>query len=298
MKFPLLNIDGSKADSIEISDKLVKLKVNHKLIKFVIDWQLNHAKPRTAKTKQRNEIKGSTKKIVPQKGGGGARHASKKAPLFVGGGVAHGPKGAAYKIKKINKKVRKLALAQTLSKKNSDKNLYILADVKKEIKKTKEFNKFLIKNKLDNVLIISDTDSMKNINKSARNIKNVKLIKEEGTNIYDLFKYKECNITSSSAKKIQERVLNEKINYIDSIRNPIITEKATILSEQNKTVFKVHEKANKKTIKKNIEKLFKVNVIKVNIINQKSKFKMKQGKKSVKSGYKKAIITLKKRSKY
>ena len=72
----------------------------------------------------------------------------------------------------------------------------------------------------------------------------------------------------------------KKINYIDSIRNPIITEKATILSEQNKTVFKVHEKANKKTIKKNIEKLFKVNVIKVNIINQKSKLKMKQGKKS------------------
>ena len=68
MKFPLLSIDGAKTDSIEISDKLVKLKVNHKLIKFVIDWQLNHAKPRVAKTKQRNEIKGSTKKIVPQKG--------------------------------------------------------------------------------------------------------------------------------------------------------------------------------------------------------------------------------------
>ena len=163
MKFPLLNIDGTKADSIEISDKLVKLKVNHKLIKFVIDWQLNHAKPRTAKTKQRNEIRGSTKKIVPQKGSGGARHASKKAPLFVGGGVAHGPKGAAYKIKKINKKVRKLALAQTLSKKNFDKNLHILADVKKEIKKTKEFNKFLEKNNLANALIISDEDSLKNI---------------------------------------------------------------------------------------------------------------------------------------
>ncbi len=86
----------------------------------------------------------------------------------------------------------------------------------------------------------------------------------------------------------------KKISYIDSIRHPIITEKATILSEQNKTVFKVHEKANKQTIKKNIEKLFKVNVIKVNIINQKSKTKMKQGRKSIKTGYKKAIITLKK----
>jgi len=210
MKFPLLNIDGSKSESIEISDKLVKLKINHKLIKFVIDWQFNHAKPRTAKTKQRNEIRGSTKKIAPQKGGGGARHASRKAPLFVGGGVAHGPKGDKYKVKKINKKVRKLALAQTLSKKNLDKNLHILADVKKEIRKTKEFNIFLEKNKLVNALIISDSDTMKNINKSARNIKNVKLIKDEGTNIYDLFKYKNVIITSSSAKKIQDRVLDEK----------------------------------------------------------------------------------------
>ena len=210
MKFPLLNIDGSKSESIEVSDKIFKLKVNHKLIKYVIDWQLNHAKPRTAKTKQRNEIRGSTRKIVAQKGRGGARHASKKAPLFVGGGIAHGPKGSVYKIKKINKKVRKLALAQTLSKKNYDKNLHILADVKKEIKKTKEFNTFLNKNKLSNVLIISDADSLKNINKSARNIKNIKLIKEEGTNIYDLFKYKNVIMTSTSVKKIQDRILNEK----------------------------------------------------------------------------------------
>ena len=176
----------------------------------MIDWQLNHSKPRTAKTKQRNKIAGSTKKIVAQKGSGGARHASKKAPIFVGGGVAHGPKGSVYKVKKINKKVRKLALAQTLSKKNHDKNLYFLADVKKEIKKTKEFNKFLEKNKLSNALIITDNDSLKNINRSARNIKNIKLIKDEGANIYDLFKYKNIIITSSSIKKIQQRVLNEK----------------------------------------------------------------------------------------
>ena len=210
MKFPLLNIDGSKSESIEISDKIMKLKVNHKLIKFVIDWQFNHAKPRTAKTKQRNEIRGSTRKIVAQKGSGGARHASKKAPLFVGGGVAHGPKGAVYKIKKINKKIRKLALAQTLSKKNMDKNLHILADVNKEIKKTKEFNNFLNTNNISNVLIVSDTSSQKNITKSARNIKNVKIINEAGANIYDLLKYRNVIITSSSIKSIENRILNEK----------------------------------------------------------------------------------------
>ena len=88
--------------------------------------------------------------------------------------------------------------------------MHILADVKKEIKKTKEFNKFLQKNNLANVLIISDGDSLKNINKSARNIKNVKLINDEGANVYDLFKYKNIVITSSSAKKIQDRYLNEK----------------------------------------------------------------------------------------
>ena len=86
----------------------------------------------------------------------------------------------------------------------------------------------------------------------------------------------------------------KKINFIDSIRQPIITDKATILSEQNKTVFKVHSGANKKSIKKNIEKLFKVTVTKVNILNQKRKKKIKQGKLSIKPGYKKAIITLKK----
>ena len=210
MKFPILNIDGSKSEHVDISDRIVKLKINHKLIKFVIDWQLNHAKPRVAKTKQRNQIKGSTKKIVAQKGSGGARHASKKAPIFVGGGVAHGPKGLSYKVKKINKKVRKLALAQTLSKKSFDKNLHILADVKKEVKKTKDFNKFLEKNKLANPLIISDDESLKNINKSARNIKNLKLIKYQGANIYDLIKYNDIVITSSSLKKIESRLLNEK----------------------------------------------------------------------------------------
>ena len=209
MKIDKINFDGKK-DSIEVLDKIFSAKINKKLVDSVLYKTNANYKGRHGKTKQQNEITGSTSKIYAQKGTGGARHASKKAPLFVGGGIAHGPKGSVYKIKKINKKVRKLALAQTLSKKNYDKNLHILADVKKEIKKTKEFNTFLNKNKLSNVLIISDADSLKNINKSARNIKNIKLIKEEGANIYDLFKYKNVIMTSTSVKKIQDRILNEK----------------------------------------------------------------------------------------
>ena len=210
MKINLLNLEGGKSETIDVSDKIMNLKFNHKLIKYVIDWQLNHQKPRTAKTKQRNDIRGSTKKIYAQKGTGQARHASKKAPLFVGGGQAHGPKGAVYKIKKINKKVRKLALAQTLAKKNVDKQLHILSDVKKEVKKTKDFNKFLLANKLSNALIVSDKSSEKNFVKSARNIKNIKVISDEGANIYDMLKFTNVIITSSSMKKIETRLLDEK----------------------------------------------------------------------------------------
>ena len=210
MKLQLLNIEGGKSGTVDVSDKIMNLKFNHKLVKYVIDWQLNHQKPRTAKTKQRNEVRGSTKKIYAQKGTGQARHASKKAPLFVGGGQAHGPKGAVYKIKKINKKVRKLALAQTLAKKNVDKQLHILSDVTKEVKKTKDFNKFLNSNKLLNVLIVSDKDSEKNFVRSARNIKNIKVIRDEGANIYDLLKFTNVIITSSSMKKIETRLLDEK----------------------------------------------------------------------------------------
>ena len=86
----------------------------------------------------------------------------------------------------------------------------------------------------------------------------------------------------------------KKFNFIDSIISPTITEKATLLSEYNKVVFKVHNKANKKFIKKSIEKIFKVNVIKINTIKQKGKTKIVKGKKSNKPGYKKAIVTLKK----
>ena len=210
MNIQVLNIDGTKLKSMSVSDNFAGLKVNYKLLKYVIDWQLNHAKKRVAKTKQRNEVIGSTRKIYAQKGTGGARHASRKAPLFVGGGVAHGPKGDNYKVKKINKKMRKLALAQTISKKNKNKELFILDDVKKQIKKTKIFFSFLSKNNINNVLIISDKETQKNISKSVRNIPNVKLINDDGANVYDLVKFKNVLFTTSSIKKIQERVLNEK----------------------------------------------------------------------------------------
>ena len=206
MKLKVINMDGKEVEGIEISDKIFSLKPNKDLIQSLIDWQLNHFKPRTAKTKQRNEIRGSTAKIYAQKGTGGARHSSRKAPLFVGGGVAHGPKGMVYKVNKINKKSKKIGLFHALSQKNKLKSLFVLEDFKNEIKKTKIFDNFLVKMKLKNSVIISDKNSKTKIIKSARNIPNIKVIDEAGTNAYDILKYKNVIFTSSSIKSFQERV--------------------------------------------------------------------------------------------
>ncbi len=207
MKLEVINIEGKKVDSVEVSDKIFSAEVNKKLVKSIIDWQLNHSKPRVAKTKQRNEVIGSTAKIYAQKGTGGARHSSRKAPIFVGGGVAHGPKGAVYKIKKINKKVKKMGLLQLLSQKHKINLLHVVEDFKKEIKKTKIFNQFIEKNNLKDLLIISDKNSKLNIIKSVRNIPNLKIIDEEGTNVYDLLKYKNVVFTASSIKTLQNRLV-------------------------------------------------------------------------------------------
>ena len=206
MKLQVINIDGKKTENIELSDKIFSVKPSKNLIQSIVDWQLNHFKPRTAKTKQRNEVKGSTSKIYAQKGTGGARHSSRKAPIFVGGGVAHGPKGSVYKVKKINKKIRKLGLLYLLTQKNKVNSLFVVEDFKKEITKTKLFSKFLEKNKLQNSLIISDENSKSKIIKSARNIPNLKIIKQEGTNVYDLLKYKNVVFTITSIKSLQDRL--------------------------------------------------------------------------------------------
>ena len=108
MKLEKLSIDGSK-NSFEVTDKIFATKVNKKLISEILYKNIANFKGRKAKTKQKNEIVGSTSKIYAQKGTGNARHASRKAPIFVGGGGAHGPKGEnSYKVRKLNKKEKKI----------------------------------------------------------------------------------------------------------------------------------------------------------------------------------------------
>ena len=205
MKIETFDING-KGKSIEIAEKIFSAKVNEKLISHAFYSNNANTKLRIAKTKQKNEIIGSTKKIYAQKGTGGARHASKKAPIFVGGGVAHGPKGGGnYKVRKLNKKEKKLSLISIFSKKNKDKLLSVFEDFKTKISKTKEFFEFIKKYQIENCLIVVDKNSKKNIELSARNIPNIKITMVEFLNIFDVLKYKKIIFTISAIKIIEER---------------------------------------------------------------------------------------------
>ena len=205
MKIETFDING-KGKSIEIPEKIFSAKVNEKLISHAFYSNNANTKLRIAKTKQKNEIIGSTKKIYAQKGTGGARHASRKAPIFVGGGVAHGPKGGGnYKVRKLNKKEKKLSLISIFSKKNKDKLLSVFEDFKTKISKTKEFFEFIKKYQIENCLIVVDKNSKKNIELSARNIPNIKITMVEFLNIFDVLKYKKIIFTISAIKIIEER---------------------------------------------------------------------------------------------
>ena len=204
MKINKISIDG-KTNSFEVN-KIFTDKINKKLISEILYKNIANFKGRKAKTKQKNEIVGSTSKIYAQKGTGNARHASRKAPIFVGGGVAHGPKGQnAYKLRKLNKKEKKIGLTSIITAKNNSKDLIVFDDFSKTIKKTKEMFTFLKKFEATNSIIILDKTSQENIARSLKNIPNVKVSDIGSVVLYDLVKYKKVIFTESSIKELEKK---------------------------------------------------------------------------------------------
>ncbi len=207
MKIEKLTLDGKK-DSLEIADKILSAKINKQLVSNVIYKTNANYKGRKAKTKQKNEIIGSTSKIYAQKGTGNARHASRKAPIFVGGGVAHGPKGETrYRTKKLNKSEKRLSIASLITEKNKLKDLIVFSDFIKEIKKTKEMNNILIKFNAKNSLIILDKKSKEKVEKSIKNIPNVKTTDVNHFSAFDIIKHKKLIFTESSIKELEKRYI-------------------------------------------------------------------------------------------
>ncbi len=196
----------AKKNSIEVLDNIFSAKVNRKLVETVLYKTNANYKGRHAKTKQQNEVAGPTSKIYAQKGTGNARHASRKAPIFVGGGVAHGPKGQlAYKKRKLNKSEKKQSIASLISDKVQNNNLLVFNDFNSEIKKTKEMDTILKKFQITNSIIILDKTSKEKIEKSIRNIPNIKVTDINHFSAFDIVKFKKVVFTETSIKELEKR---------------------------------------------------------------------------------------------
>ena len=207
MKIDKINMNGEKS-SIEVLDKIIGAKINNQLVSNVLYKTNANYKGRKAKTKQKHEIIGATAKIYAQKGTGNARHASRKAPIFIGGGVAHGPKGETkYKKRKLNKSEKKLSITSLITEKNKNNNLLIFSDFQEKISKTKEMNEVLKKFDASNSIIIVDKKSKENIYKSARNIPNIKITDINHFSAFDLTKYKKIIFTETSIKELEKKYL-------------------------------------------------------------------------------------------
>ena len=205
MKVDKINLDGKKS-SIEVLDKIFSAKINKKLVNTVLYKTNANYKGRHAKTKQQNEVSGPTSKIYAQKGTGNARHASKKAPIFVGGGIAHGPKGElSYKKRKLNKSEKKQSIASLISDKTKNNNLLIFSDFSSKIKKTKEMNLILKKFQISNSIIILDKTSKDNVEKSIRNIPNIKVTDINHFSAFDIVKFEKVVFTETSVKELEKR---------------------------------------------------------------------------------------------
>jgi len=205
MKLEKLNLSGKK-DSIEVLDKIFSAKINKRLVSNVLFKTNANYKGRHAKTKQQNEVSGPTSKIYAQKGTGNARHASRKAPIFVGGGIAHGPKGElSYKKRKLNKTEKRQSIASLISEKIKNNDLLIFSDFDSEIKKTKEMSLILKKYEISNSLIILDKPSKEKIEKSIRNIPKIKVTDVNHFSAFDIVKFKKVVFTETSVKELEKR---------------------------------------------------------------------------------------------
>ena len=205
MKVDKINLDGKKS-SIEVLDKIFSAKINKKLVNTVLYKTNANYKGRHAKTKQQNEVSGPTSKIYAQKGTGNARHASRKAPIFVGGGIDHGPKGElSYKKRKLNKSEKKQSIASLISDKIKNNNLLIFSDFSSKIKKTKEMNLILKKFQISNSIIILDKTSKDNVEKSIRNIPNIKVTDINHFSAFDIVKFEKVVFTETSVKELEKR---------------------------------------------------------------------------------------------
>lgn len=205
MKLDVIKLDSGKAGSVDLDDAVFGIEeIRADILQRAVKWQLSRRQAGTHKTKERSEIKRTKKKMYRQKGTGGARHGARSAPIFVGGGVAHGPRVRSHATE-LPKKVRALALKHALSSKAGAKQLVILDEARLDAPKTKDLTAKLEKLGWNNVLVIDGEELDENFARAARNIPMVDVLPAQGLNVYDVLRRDTLVLTKAAVEQINAR---------------------------------------------------------------------------------------------
>lgn len=205
MKADAIDLDGKKAGSIELSDKIFSLDPRVDILHRVVRWQRNNAQAGTHKVKTRSETSYSTRKIYKQKGTGGARHGSRSAPIFRGGGVYKGPTPRSHG-HDLPKKVRKLGLMHALSAKVAAGDFVIVDVSKLTDMKTSQLAKKIKELGWKRALVIDGVSVNQNFAKAARNITGLDILPSVGANVYDILKRDTLVLTKEGVAAMEDRL--------------------------------------------------------------------------------------------
>ena len=204
MKVSVITLDGGTAGELELDDALFGLEPRIDILHRVVRWQRNKAQAGTHKVKTRSEVSYSTKKIVRQKGSGGARHGSRKAPIFRKGGVYKGPTPRSH-AHDLPKKGRKLGLRHALSAKAQEGRLVILEAANAE-GKTKALAKQVHDLGWQRALVIDGAEVHEGFAQAARNIDTIDVLPSQGANVYDILKRDTLVITRAGVEALEARL--------------------------------------------------------------------------------------------
>lgn len=205
MQVEVKNLAGEAVGTAELSDAVFGVEVRKDVLSRVVNWQLAKRRAGTHKVKARSEIKGTTAKMFRQKGTGRARHGSKKAPQFVGGGRVFGPTPRDHS-HDLTKKFRQLGLRCALSAKAKDGQLVVLDEVKASEPKTKAVQQQLSGLGLSSALFIVAGEAERNFALASRNIPRIDMLSQEGANVYDILRHDTLVLTQDAAKLLEGRL--------------------------------------------------------------------------------------------
>lgn len=205
MKADVITLDGKKAGDIDLADAIYGLEKRADILHRVVKWQLAKRRAGTHAVKFRSDIRGTTKRVGKQKGGGTARHGNRKVNIFRGGGRAFGPivRDHGYS---LPKKIRALGLKTALSVKQLDKKIIVIDAIDLKEAKTAALVKKLGKLGLASALFVDGAEVNENFKLALANIPNVDVLPSQGLNVYDILRRDTLVLTKAAVEKIEERL--------------------------------------------------------------------------------------------